>query len=128
MPVAPDTARGSLMPWQKSWTLESWSRAARRAHAYHSSIRPSTARSIKSADDALKATPVRWGSTIREFDMCDYSLHTVESRPARTGDELTSHDFRTGTRGFAASEDENMAVCLRPGSELAFADDVECER
>lgn len=60
--------------------------------------------------------------------MCDYSLHTVQSRPARAGDELTSHDFQTGTRGFAASEDENVAVCLRPGTELAFAEDVECER
>lgn len=60
--------------------------------------------------------------------MCDYSLHTVQSRPARAGDELISHDFHTGTRGFAASEDERVAVCLRPGTELAFAGDVECER
>ncbi len=60
--------------------------------------------------------------------MCDYSLHTVKSRSAKTGDILTTRDFRTGTRGFAAPEDESVAVCLRPGTELAFAEDVECER
>ncbi len=60
--------------------------------------------------------------------MCDYSLHTVKSRPAKVGDILTTRDFRTGTRGFAAPEDERVAVCLRPGTELAFAEDVECER
>jgi hypothetical protein len=60
--------------------------------------------------------------------MCDYSLHSVKSRPARAGDELTTHDFHTGTRGFAAPEDESVAVCLRPGTELAFAEDVECVR
>lgn len=60
--------------------------------------------------------------------MCDYSLHSVKSRPAKAGDKLTTHDFRTGTRGFAAPEDESVAVCLRPGTELAFAENVECER
>jgi hypothetical protein len=29
-------------------------------------------------------------------------------------------DFGTGTRGFSASEDLSVAVCLLPGSELAF--------
>lgn len=60
--------------------------------------------------------------------MCDYSLHTVKSRPARAGEILTTHDFHTGTSGFAASEDASVAVCLRPGTELAFASDVECAR
>ena len=36
--------------------------------------------------------------------MCDYSLHSVKSRPAKVGDKLTTHNFNTGTRGFAASE------------------------
>ena len=58
--------------------------------------------------------------------MCDFSLHHVNSRPAKVGDRLTTHDFRTGTRGFAASEDANMAVCLLPGTELSFAADVSC--
>ena len=56
--------------------------------------------------------------------MCDYSLHSVKSRPARVGDKLTTRDFGTGTRGFAASEDRNVAVCVLPGTELAFADEV----
>jgi hypothetical protein len=58
--------------------------------------------------------------------MCDYSLHSVKSRPAKVGDKLTTRDFRTGTRGFAASEDANVAVCVRPGTELSFAQDVRC--
>jgi len=58
--------------------------------------------------------------------MCDFSLHSVKSRPAKVGDELTTHNFGTGTRGFAASEDVNVAVCIRPGTELSFADDVSC--
>ena len=53
--------------------------------------------------------------------MCDYSLHNVESRPAKVGDKLTTHHFKTGTTGFAAPEDANMAVCVLPGTELAFA-------
>ena len=57
--------------------------------------------------------------------MCDYSLHSVKSRPAKVGDKLTTHDFGTGTRGFAASEDKNVAVCVLPGTELAFACDVQ---
>ena len=57
--------------------------------------------------------------------MCDYSLHGVKSRPAKVGDKLTTRDFGTGTRGFAASEDINMAVCVLPGTELAFAHDVQ---
>ncbi len=58
--------------------------------------------------------------------MCDYSLHSVKSRPAKVGDKLTTHDFGTGTRGFAASEDKNVAVCVLPGTELSFADEIRC--
>ena len=57
--------------------------------------------------------------------MCDYSLHSVKSRPAKIGDKLTVRDFGTGTRGFAASEDATVAVCVLPGTELAFAHEVE---
>ena len=59
-------------------------------------------------------------------EMCDYSLHSVKSRPAKVGDKLTTRDFGTGTRGFAASEDVNVAVCVRPGTELSFADAITC--
>ena len=58
--------------------------------------------------------------------MCDYSLHSVKSRPAKVGDKLTTRDFGTGTRGFAASEDVKLAVCVLPGTELSFADEVSC--
>ena len=53
--------------------------------------------------------------------MCDYSLQNVKSRPAKVGDKLTTHNFYTGTGGFAAPEDVNTAVCVLPGTELAFA-------
>jgi hypothetical protein len=56
--------------------------------------------------------------------MCDYSLHSIKSRPAKIGDTLTTRDFGTGTRGFAASENPSVAVCVLPGTELAFAHEV----
>ena len=56
--------------------------------------------------------------------MCDYSLHNVKSRPAKVGDKLTTRDFGTGTRGFSASEDASVVVCVRPGTELSFAEEV----
>ena len=60
--------------------------------------------------------------------MCDYSLHLLRSRPAKVGDKLTVSDFGIpyGSRGFAAPED-NLAVCLLPGTELAFVADVRRE-
>lgn len=56
--------------------------------------------------------------------MCDYSLQSVRSRAAAVGDKLTSRNFGTGTRGFAAAEDASVAVCVLPGTELAFSEDV----
>jgi len=56
--------------------------------------------------------------------MCDYSLQSVRSRAARVGDKLTTRDFGTGTRGFAAAEDNDVAVCVLPGTELAFSSEV----
>ena len=56
--------------------------------------------------------------------MCDYSLQTVKSRPAKVGDKLTTRDFGTCTRGFAAAEDAEVAVCVLPGTELAFSGPV----
>ena len=58
--------------------------------------------------------------------MCDYSLHHVKSRPAKVGDKLTTINFNTGTRGFAAPEDSTTAVCILPGTELAFSEEVKC--
>ena len=56
--------------------------------------------------------------------MCDFSLHAVRSRPAKVGDKLTTRMFSLGTTGFCAPEDHRMAVCLLPGTELSFADQV----
>jgi hypothetical protein len=60
--------------------------------------------------------------------MCDYSLELVASRPARVGDKLISTSFpHTITRGFASADDRAIAVCLLPGTELAFEKEVRCE-
>jgi hypothetical protein len=61
--------------------------------------------------------------------MCDYSLHHVATRPAKIEDRLLTKRFHNSiTRGFAAVGDPHVAVCLLPGTELAFDRDVECER
>src|ERR1700719_1073189 len=58
--------------------------------------------------------------------MCDYSLHAVATRPARVGETLVTTTFRgTGTRGFASESELAVAVCVLPGTELAFAEDVK---
>ncbi len=61
--------------------------------------------------------------------MCDYSLHLVASRSAKVGDTLIATDFtRSITRGFAAVGEPNVAVCLMPGTELAFESNVQYDR
>ncbi len=58
--------------------------------------------------------------------MCDYSLDFVASRPAKVGERLVSTRFRNSiTRGFAAIGEPDVAVCLLPGTELAFENEVE---
>ena len=60
--------------------------------------------------------------------MCDYSLQYVASRPAKVGDKLVSTKFSNSTTGgFAAVGEPNVAVCLLPGTEIAFENEVECE-
>jgi len=57
--------------------------------------------------------------------MCDYSLHAVATRPAKVGETLITTTFRgTSTRGFASANEPEVAVCMLPGTELAFADNV----
>jgi len=61
--------------------------------------------------------------------MCDYSLHNVASRPARVGDRLVTKSFANSyTRGFAAVGEPSVAVCLLPGTEIAFESEVEWDR
>lgn len=60
--------------------------------------------------------------------MCDYSLEHVASRAAEVGDRLVSTRFGDSiTRGFSCANNPDVAVCLRPGTELAFERDVEFE-
>jgi hypothetical protein len=57
--------------------------------------------------------------------MCDYSLHAVASRPAKVGEALITTTFPgTSTRGFASEGEPGVAVCLLPGTELAFNKEV----
>jgi hypothetical protein len=61
--------------------------------------------------------------------MCDYSLHDVATRPAEIKDKLVTTNFSNSmTRGFAAVGQPNVAVCLLPGTEIAFDENVKCER
>ena len=72
--------------------------------------------------------------------MCDYSLHHVASRPAKVRDKLVTTELaRSSARGFAAvgelgaklvihDSPPQVAVCLLPGTELAFDDDVRYDR
>jgi hypothetical protein len=58
--------------------------------------------------------------------MCDYSLEHLASRPARVGDTLVTTKFRQSlTGGFCAIDEPNVAVCLQPGTELAFEREIE---
>ena len=61
--------------------------------------------------------------------MCDYSMHAIASRPAKAGETLVSTDFRGScTRGFASAEETEVAVCLLPGTELVFEQNVRHHR
>ena len=58
--------------------------------------------------------------------MCDYSLHALATRPAKVGETLISTTFRgTSTRGFASESEPAVAVCMLPGTELAFEQNVK---
>lgn len=58
--------------------------------------------------------------------MCDYSIEHVASRAAEVGDKLVSTRFGDSiTRGFSAKNNPDVAVCLRPGTELAFDDNIK---
>jgi len=69
--------------------------------------------------------------------MCEYSLHDVATRPAMISDHLVMTEFGS-TRGFAAVGEHGaklvtddsppkVAVCLLPGTELAFDNNVRYE-
>ena len=59
--------------------------------------------------------------------MCDYSLQAVSSIPAKVGEKLVTHNFGTGTTGFKSAEPDGndaAAVCVLPGTELAFDEPI----
>ncbi len=61
--------------------------------------------------------------------MCDYSLHLMASRPAKVADNLVATDFvKSITRGFSAVDQPDVAVCLLPGTEIAFDQPVQYDR
>jgi len=58
--------------------------------------------------------------------MCDYSLHAVASRPAKVGEKLmTTHFYKSVTHGLATVAEPEVAVCLLPGTEVAFEREVK---
>ena len=72
--------------------------------------------------------------------MCDYSLHHVASRPAKVSDKLVTMELaKSSNRGFAAVGElgaklvihdtpPQVAVCLLPGTEVAFDNEVRYDR
>lgn len=52
--------------------------------------------------------------------MCDFSLQHAKSRPAHVADEIVTQNFGSGTSGFADVASIDTAVCVLPGTELAF--------
>src|SRR5262249_15695684 len=53
---------------------------------------------------------------------------TVAPGRARIGDKLVATKFPNSiTRGFGAVDEPHVAVCLLPGTEIAFDQNVECE-
>jgi hypothetical protein len=60
--------------------------------------------------------------------MCDYSLEQVASRPAAVGQQLIVTRFPPFmTRGFAEIRVPGAAICLLPGTEVAFESEVKAE-
>lgn len=47
-------------------------------------------------------------------------MTAFKSRPAAVGDKLTTKNFGMGTRGFCDPADPSVAVCVLPGTEIAF--------
>jgi hypothetical protein len=51
--------------------------------------------------------------------MCDFSLQSVRSRPAKVGDKLVTRDFGTGTRGRDADSNAVSSSTTRKPSRLS---------
>jgi hypothetical protein len=75
--------------------------------------------------DGTKRVSLNIGGQREQPQLCDYSLETVKTRPARVGDKVVTHRFWSATGGFCAPEDIHLAVCLLPGTEMSFAFEVK---
>ena len=60
--------------------------------------------------------------------MCDHGLHDVRSRPARAGDKLITRRFHRSAVSFFAVHEPSLAVCVPPGTEIAFESEIRCRR
>lgn len=63
--------------------------------------------------------------------MCDFSLQHAKSRPASVADKLETRNFGRGTTGFidpasqqGGNSDDWVAVCVLPGTEIAFDSNI----
>src|SRR5260370_25936851 len=56
--------------------------------------------------------------------MCDLSVRQVKPPPGGVGKNFQPGNFGTGRRGFAARNDPSTAVCVLPGTELAFNSEI----
>jgi hypothetical protein len=90
---------------------------------HYPSFCPSFYRQVEADNAAALEYSTLWlvGCRNGVLAMCDYSLHGVRTRPAQVGEKLVTTDFGTGTGGFASPDDLRTAVCLLPGTELAFS-------
>jgi hypothetical protein len=92
------------------------------ALAHHRTASRPSQRIMRSTLEQAKVA-FDWGA-LGSGPTCDYSLNAVKTRPAKVDDKLTTRLFGWSTRGFAASKDRSVAVCLLPGTELSFAKEV----
>lgn len=67
------------------------------------------------------------GLSAEDILVCDYSLHQAMHRPAKVGDRLVSTRFHKWTGGFTAEGEPGLAICVLPGTELAFSTEVRCQ-
>src|ERR1700736_5764806 len=63
-----------------------------------------------------------------EYLQCATTVCNTLHPDLQVGDKLVSTKFSNSiTGGFAAVGEPNVAVCLLPGTEVAFEKEVECE-
>ena len=80
---------------------------------------------VDSFGPAKRVSSSRAGGNVGSAPMCDYSLQNVKTRPAKVGDKLTTREFNfRDPRLLLHRKTYNVAVCVLPGTELSFTDEV----